>query len=278
MITLSAFIGVGALATMEGGLVALPRADALDRLGRLRSPAWGALLPGSILVGTFGPQALPPMAWASVVLAGIATPLLATAAVLAVARGPRAAMLPITIMLLVGAEFVGGWTGQLFASLLTGLGCLTAGVALVRLIPRHYMLISVLCMCAVDVTLLPTGAAQASAALMNHSAAHLHHAVFDHAGIGQVSTDYPDLVLAAILGGFVADHGVRRRAAALLTLLAAGYGLFLPRGGALPATVPIAVTFVIVGSHLARQRRTERARRRSRPPAGRDPEQAKMPA
>jgi hypothetical protein len=262
--TLSGLIGMGALAAMEGALVALPRADALSGLGRLRSPAWGALLPGSIVLGTFGPQALPPMAAGLVVLAGLATPLLATAAVLTVARGPRAAMLPLALMLLVVAEFVGGWTGQVSASLLTGLGCLTVGVVLVRLIPRHYMLISVLFMCAADVTLLPTGAAQASAALMNHSAAHLHGAVFDHAAIGPITTDYPDLVLAAVLGGFVADRAVRRQAAGLMALLAAGYGLFLPIGGALPATVPICMTFVIVGSRLALQRRrAERAHHRS---------------
>ncbi len=57
--------------------MALPRADALERLGRLRSPAWAAVLPGMIIVGALVLLALPSMAPGLILLASVATPLLA---------------------------------------------------------------------------------------------------------------------------------------------------------------------------------------------------------
>jgi hypothetical protein len=204
------------------------------------------LLPGSIIAGTFGVQALPAMAVVLVVLAGVLTPLLSAAAVLTIVRCPRVAMLPIALTLATIAGLITGWMGELSATLLTALGCLTVGVALVRLIPREFLLIGVLCMCAVDVTLLASGAGQPAAALMSHATSHVHRPVFDHAAIGPVTTDYPDLVVAAVLGGFVADAGVQRRAAVLVTALAAGYGMLLPVAGTLPATVPIALAFAVL--------------------------------
>ena len=93
MMTASGYTAVIALATLEGALVALPRADALEPLRTLRSPAWAALLPGSILAGTFLPLVMPSMAFGLVVMAGVITPLLATVAVLEVVRRPPTALL-----------------------------------------------------------------------------------------------------------------------------------------------------------------------------------------
>ena len=53
--TASKVTGLLALAMFESVLVALPRAGALASLRRLRSPAWAAVLPGAIVVGTFLP-------------------------------------------------------------------------------------------------------------------------------------------------------------------------------------------------------------------------------
>ena len=61
--------------------MALP--SALERLARLRSPAWALAWPGSLVVGTFGVLALPPPATGLVLVAAIATPVLA-----AIAGGP----------------------------------------------------------------------------------------------------------------------------------------------------------------------------------------------
>jgi hypothetical protein len=244
----SGFVAVVALAILEGVLVALPRAGALEHLGRLRSPAWAAFLPGLIVVGTFGVLAVPSLAVALVVLAGVATPLLAVVAVLGVVRGRRVAPLLAGVALAVAAGFMSGWASKLSESMLTALGCLTLGAALVRLIPRRWIFAGVLAMCAVDVALLASGLGQTASDLVATATAHVHGPVFDQAEIGPISTDYPDLLLAAVLGGAVAGQAEQSRAAVLVAVLAAAYGMLLPfANDALPATVPVAVTFLLLG-------------------------------
>jgi hypothetical protein len=254
--SLSGYAAVVALAVLEGALVALPRADALEALRRLRSPAWAALLPGSILLGTFGPLAFPSLAPALVVVAGVATPLLATVALVAVARGPRQALLIIALVLTLVAALISGWEGQLSASVLTALGCLALGAAVVRLIPPRWVLIGVVGMAVADLALLASGVGHSAGVIMAAATANVHGPVFDQAGVGHVSTDYPDLVLAAMLGGFLAGRHQQWAAAVLVSIIAAGFGMLLPIGSGLPATVPIALTFVILECpRLARRRR-----------------------
>lgn len=244
--------------------MALPRADALARLNRLRSPAWAALLPGSILIGTFGPLAAPSTARALVVLAALATPALAAVAILGVVRGPRLALIAAGLALAVGAAHVTGWLGETSDSLVTALGCLSLGAALVRLIPIRWMLVGVVCMCAVDVVLLMSGAGESASTVMSGATASVHLPAFDQASFGPIATDYPDLVLAGVLGGFLGGHRYQGRAAILLIVLAAGSGMLLPIVGWLPATVPVTVAFVIFClEHRARS--ADRARPAARP-------------
>jgi hypothetical protein len=244
--TLPAFGGIAAISLLQGALVALPKRNALRRLARLRSPAWAVVLPGSIVIGTFGIQALPPAATGLVVLAGIATPLLSGVAALWVLRGPRAAGLAVIPALLVVATVFRGVTGEVSAGILTGLGCSTLGVALVRLIPRQFILMAVLGMCAIDVALLAIGAGQPAAALMAQAEAHVHRPVFAHTMISGISIDYPDLVLAAVLGGVIAGRRAQLGTALLVTILATAYGMLLPAVHTLPATVPPAFVFSVL--------------------------------
>ena len=103
-------------------------------------------------------------------------------------------------------------------------------------------------MCAVDVCLLVTGVAQPAAAVVNQAAGHVHGPVFDRAHVGGLALDYPDLVLAAALGGFVAGQRGQLRAAALVTLLAAVSILLTPVNTMFPATIPAAVTLLALRS------------------------------
>jgi hypothetical protein len=244
--TFSTLIAVVAIALLEGALVALPKAHALDRLGRLRSPAWAAVLPGTIIVGTFGLLALPSMAPELILLASVATPLLAGLAVLLVARGQRAALLSVGVAVALAAALMSGWLGQLSASTITALGCLPLGAAIARITPSRWVPVGVLAMCAIDATLLALGIGQPAMALIADATAHIRGPVLNGAGIGSVSIDYPDLLLAAILGGVVAGHAIQWRAAVLVATLAAGYGMLLPVVDPLPATVPIALAFILL--------------------------------
>ena len=257
--TLSGYTAVIALATLEGGLVALPRADALAPLKTLRSPAWAALLPGSILAGTFLPLAMPSMAFGLVVLAGVLTPALVAVAILHVVRGPRTALVAVAATLGVTAALLSGWAGQISATALTALGCLALGTALARLIPIRWFVLGVIGMCLADVTLLASGIGHSAAMLMASATADVHGPVFTQADIGRVSTDYPDLVLAAVLGGFLAGRHRQLLAALLVTSIGAAYGLLLlPLDSLLPATVPIGLTLLLLEG--AANRRTLRTR------------------
>ncbi len=264
--TLSGYTAVIALATLEGGLVALPRADALAPLKTLRSPAWAALLPGSIVAGTLVPLAMPSMAFGLVVLAGVLTPALAAIAILEVVRGPRTALVVAACALGLTAALISGWAGQLSATALTALGCLALGTALARLIPSRWFVLGVIGMCLADVALLASGIGHSAAALMASATADVHGPVFSQADIGRVSTDYSDLVLAAVLGGFLAGRHRQLLAALLVTAIGAAYGLLLlPLEHLLPATVPIALALLLLeGAANRRALRTawfSRARR-----------------
>jgi hypothetical protein len=252
------------MAALEGALVALPRADALEPLRTLRSPAWAALLPGSILAGTLLPLAMPSMALGLVLTAGVITPLLAAVAMLEVVRGPRMALLGLAFALAVTAAFISGWAGQISASVLTALGCLAVGVALARLIPSRWFVLGVIGMCLADVALLASGIGRSAAILMASATADVHGPVFSQVDIGRVTTDYPDLVLAAVLGGFLAGRHKQLLAAVLVTAFGVGYGLLLlPISDLLPATVPIGLALILLESPSAR-RTTSRVASRAR--------------
>ena len=262
--TASGYAAVIALATLEGALVALPRADALEPLRSLRSPAWAVLLPGSLLAGTFLVLAMPSMALGLVLMAGVVTPLLATVAVLEVVRGPRAALVMIAFALAAIAALTSGWESQISASALTALGCLALGTALARLIPRRWFVLGVLGMCLADVALLASGVGHSAAALMANATRDVHGPVFSRAGVGRFTTDYPDLVLAAVLGGFLAGRHRQLLAAVLVTAIGAAYGLLLlPIEHLLPATVPLALALILLES-VDTQRDVSRARTAAR--------------
>jgi hypothetical protein len=239
-------IAVAALAMLEGSLVALPRPSALTGLSRLRSPVWAAVLPGSIVLGTFAPLWQPSLAWALVRMAALAIPFVAVVGTVRVARGRGAILRTSTFVLPASALLAPGQLGQLSATLVTAFGCLSVGVALTRLIPRGWLLAGVVLMCLVDVLLLVSSAGQPAAALIANATAQLHGPAFDSAAVGPVTVDFPDLVLAAVVGGYVAGHSFQHRAALTLTLLAAASGMLLPFIPLVPETVPIGLTFLLV--------------------------------
>jgi hypothetical protein len=256
-----------ALATIQGAIVALPHPAALERLGRLRSPAWALVAPGSILVGTFGILALPLVARGLAVLAQMATPVLAAIAVLAVVHGRQRRLLLVPVALGAIAAGGWGWPGELAASLLTALGCLTLGAALVRLTPARWLYLGVLGMAAVDVLLLAVGVGQPADALLRDALGNTIQPTLAHAELGQFSLDYPDLVLAAVLGAIVAERAVQRRAAVLVAISAAAYGALFAFADVLPATVPLALVLALVEWGARRGPRRPRAESLAAAPA-----------
>jgi hypothetical protein len=245
--SVSDVVGLLALAMLQSALVALPRAGALAPLARMRSPAWAAVLPATIVIGTFTPLWHHCLATVLVIAAAVVTPLLAIVAIVAVARTPRALLVTGPALALALAAVISRATaGQLTISLVTGLGCLSLGVALARLIPRKWLIIGVVLMAAVDVLLLASGVGEAAAGSMARASADFHGPQFTQAAVGGDTIDYPDLVLAGVLGGAVAGEPTQRRAAVTLALLAPAWDSLLAVVRLVPATVPIALTLVLL--------------------------------
>jgi hypothetical protein len=149
--------------------------------------------------------------------------------------------------LLVVAAVIGGGTGQISAGILTAFGCSTLGMGLVRLIPRRYMLIGVLCMCAIDVALLVAGVGQPAAAQMTRAGATSTApcSTTPRSAPSRSTTRTscsPPWSAAPSPAAEPSDC-----TAILVTLAAAAYGLLLPIAGILPATVPPAVAFTVMG-------------------------------
>lgn len=242
----SLLAGIVSLALLQGLLIVLPRRNALGWLRPLRSPAWAAVPTLALLVGTFAPLEIPGAASALILLAVVGAPLMLVVAVLSVVRGPRVPIAIATAALVLTALMTAGLAGRLSATVLTALACLTVGVALVRLTPRGWLLGGVFVMCVADVILLGSGVGATASAAMNAATHHFHGPLLDHATIGAVAIGYPDLVLAGMLGGFLAAEGaVQRRTGLLLVTIVAAYGMFLPVAGILPATVPIGLAFAL---------------------------------
>jgi hypothetical protein len=250
------------LAALECSLVALPRRGALAPLARLRSPLWATALPGSIVVGTFGPLWLPSFAHALVVLAAITVPLLAAVATLGVVRMRPAVLAAGVPALALGTLLASGTVHQLSMSMVTALGCLTVGVTLTRLVPPRWLLVGVALMAVLDALFLAVGIGEASVASMACAASAFSGPHFDHAAVGWITVDFPDLVLAGVLGGFVAGMQFQRRAALTLALLATGAEMLVPVVRFVPATVPIALTFGLLAlwSRPPRAARTDARR------------------
>ena len=241
--TLTESIG---LAGIQAALVALPGPTALDPLRRLRSPAWALLGPASLVFGTFGVLAHPRLANVFVAVAAIATPLLAAVAVLAIVHGRHRNLLLVPLGLAGVAVAASGWPGEVAASLLTALGCLTLGTAVVRLTPGRWLRIGLLSMAAVDVVLIGMGIGQHANTLMQQALSSTVAPGFDRAELGHTTTEYPDLVLAGVLGGIVAGRAIQPATAALVAVAAGAYGALLAFTHMLPATVPLVIVLLLV--------------------------------
>jgi hypothetical protein len=240
----NAVTGVPA-ATLEAGLVIVPQPQPFQRLGRLRSPLWSALLPGSIIVGTFGLIALPRTASTTLMASAVTTPLLALVALVSVVRA-RKLLLPLAAIAGALAVLATGLAGQLGAAVMTALACLAIGAVLQRLIPAGWLLAGVVAMSAADIALLASGFGYHQTVLLAAAASNFHGPSFTGARVGGTTIGYPDLFLAALLGTYLAGGKAQRLGALLLGGLVVAYDSLLSPGVLLPATVPIALTLLVV--------------------------------
>jgi hypothetical protein len=252
------WVSIGLLSLAQGALVALPRPPAALGLVRLRGRRWALIPPlsvlGFVLVAGVAQHA---STQGLTYLALCAVPLLAALALGWLTPGARPAR-----ALLVPALFAiawvdrGGLAGEGAAVLLSALSCVALGVLLALVTPARWLAAGILAMAIADIALVVSDELQRPNSALNaaHPAAGLPR--LQSAAFGSAVIGYGDLFIAGTLGALLAvavGRSWQLRAAVWGALLALAFDLLFLLVDELPATVPVALTLIVV--MLARRRR-----------------------
>lgn len=236
------------LLAAQAAAVALPRAPRIPFFERFRS-GWWALVPvASIVLVIFGIQAASSSANALTYLALVAVPPLAAVALGGFARGgrPRFALAVVPLFALAWADRH-GLVGEACAVALSMLACTTLGVLLARVAPLPLLKIGIVLMAVGDTILVISQQLQAPNSVLNAAAPGLGLPQFQRALFGSAVMGFGDLFIAAVFGAVLVAEGRRQGRIAMLTLLIAGaFDLLFFVTDLLPATVPVALTLIVV--------------------------------
>jgi hypothetical protein len=257
------WISIALLSLAQGAVVALPRADrplahrlgalgAAGGLRRLTSRRWALLPPASVLafvaVAALAQHA---SAEALTYLALVAVPALAALALSSCVPSAHVRM-ALAVPPLFALAWIdrGGLAGEAAALALSALSCVALGALLALLTPRRWLEAGIVAMALIDTAFVvsdllakPNNALNAA-----HPAAglpRLQSAVFGGAVMG-----YGDLFIAAALGALLSRSApsLQRRAAALTALFALCFDLLFFFVDELPATVPVALTLLLLAA------------------------------
>jgi hypothetical protein len=273
LLVLPFWISIGLLSLVQGAVVAVPGGAPPGALRRLRGRRWALIPPLSVIGFVFVTRAVETAgAQGLTYLALVAVPLLAALALGWLAWNahpprPARALLVAPLFALAWADR-GGLAGEVAALVLSALSCVSLGVLLAAVTPPRWLAAGIVAMAVADTTLVVSDLLQRPNNALNaaHPAAglpRLQSAVFGSAVMG-----YGDLFVAALLGALLAvtvGRSTQTRAAALTALLALGFDLLFFVVEELPATVPVALTLIVVV--LARRWRPSR-REEAPPQAG----------
>ncbi len=245
------WLSIAVLSLCQGVLVALPGSIRVPALGPLRGRRWALIPPLSIVVFVFGARAAEhASAQGLTYLALIAVPALAALALGWLMRGARprwVALAPVLFAIAWAGR--GHLPGQAAALALSALSCVALGVLLAAVTPRRWLAAGIIAMAIADTWLVATELLQRPNNALNAARPvaglpQLQSAVFGSAVMG-----YGDLFVAATLGGLLALHygrATQLRAAALTAALALASDLLFFAVNELPATVPVALTLIVV--------------------------------
>jgi hypothetical protein len=265
VLVLPFWISIGVLSLIQGALVAIPGQGPRVMLTRLRGRRWAVIPPLSVIGFVFvAREAEGVSAQGLTYLALVAVPLLAALALSWLGGAGRArpvrALLILPLFALAWLDR-GGLAGEGAAFVLEALSCVALGVLFAALTPPRWLAVGIVAMAVADTALVVSDLLQRPNDTLN--AAHpvaglprLQSAVFGSAVMG-----YGDLFVAALLGALLAVTAGRpsqRHAAALAALLGLGFDLLFFLVDELPATVPIALTLIVLS--VARRWRSSRSR------------------
>jgi hypothetical protein len=263
------WLSIGLLSVAQGAIVAPARAPAVPALARLRDRRWAAIPPlsvlGFVLVGVLAERA---SAQGLTYLALVAVPLLAAAALGWLTRGarPARALFVLPLFALAWAD-AGALGGQAAALVLSALSCVALGVLLAAVTPPRWLAGGILAMALVDAGLVIADLLQQPNDALNAARPAAGLPRLQSALLGSAVMGYGDLFIAGVLGALLALTAGRRtqsRAALLAAVIALCFDLLFFFVDELPATVPVALTLIVV---LGARRRRSAARGPARAPA-----------
>jgi hypothetical protein len=242
------------LSLAQGALVAVPGALNAPWLARASGRRWALIPPASVIVFVLVAGAAErASAQGLTYLALCAVPALAALALgwLAWNANPPRPRRALFVLPLFAVAWVdrGGLLGEGAALVLSGLSCVTLGVLLAAVTPPRWLAAGIVAMAVADTALVVSEQLQRPNKALNaaHPAAglpRLQSAVFGSAAMG-----YGDLFVAAVLGALLAvtaERSLQLGAARLTALLAAGFDLLFFAVNELPATVPVALTLMLL--------------------------------
>ncbi|MGA2471087.1 MAG: hypothetical protein ABSG64_10395 [Solirubrobacteraceae bacterium] len=241
-------VAIAVLSLLQAGLVALPAPRELPALRRLRSGWWALVPAGSVLAFIFAQRALSGTAEGLTYLSLIAVPLLAAVALGWLMRGARPAF-----ALVAAALFALAWAdrqglaGESAGVLLDALSVVTLGVLLVAVTPARIVKVAIVVIALLDVWVVASNLLSAPNSALNGVAPVAHLPQLQRELLGTAVMGYEDLLIAGLLGALLATHlAAQRRAALLAALLALALNLLFFAVDTLPATVPIALTLLVL--------------------------------
>ena len=261
------WLSIALLSLTQGAVVALPGRLSKPSLARLGGRRWAAVLPASVIAFVLVARAAEhASAQGLTYLALCAVPLLAALALGWLSHGarPKWALAVVPLFVLAWVDR-GGLAGEGAALVLTAFSCVALGVLLAAITPPRWLAAGIVAMALADTALVVSDLLQRPNNALNaaHPAAGLP--TLQSASFGSAVMGYGDLFIAAVLGALLAGtagRSVQLRGARLTALLALGFDLLFFFVNELPATVPVALTLILLG--LVRRRESSR-RQRSRP-------------
>jgi hypothetical protein len=251
-------ISICVLSLVQAALVLCPAPREIPALDRFRSGWWAAIPAASVVGFVFGERALGGLADGLTYLALIAVPPLAALALCWAMRRSRPWLAPGAALLfaLAWADRQ-GLAGETAAMALDALSCVTLAVLLVAVSPRVLIKLGIVVMAVADTWLVVSDLLAAPNGALNAAAPVAHLPQLQRVVFGSAAMGYGDLFVAALLGALLAKElRLARRGAAIAALIGLAFDLLFFAVNELPATVPIALTLLILeGSAVVARRR-----------------------
>jgi hypothetical protein len=238
-------VSIATLSLLQAALVVLPRPRA--PFDWMPASPWWALVPaGSIVVVVFGIELLPNSADGFAWLALVAVPPLAALALGMLVHGSRPVWaLAAMPLFAVAWAAQGSLAGEIAATALSALACVSLGWLLVCVVPAVWLRWGIYSMAAIDAALVAAELLQGPSGVLVAAdpggLPRLQGLEFGAARIG-----FGDAFLAATVGCLLAaSRGRQIEAAGLLVVLGLGFDLLFFAFDTLPATVPVALALAI---------------------------------